>query len=99
MDWRRFFRRNQADAELEQEIDLYLAEEIDENVARGMSLEQATRQARLKFGNPRQVRENLWQQNTVSLIDNAWRASPASSNPTPGNASAKMDFNPRRISS
>ncbi len=73
MSWRRFFRRKQADADLEQEIDLYLAEEIDENVARGMSAEQARREARMKFGNPRQVRERLWQQNTVSLIDNAWR--------------------------
>ena len=27
----------------------------------------------LKFGNPRQVRERLWQRNTVSLIDNLWR--------------------------
>ncbi len=73
MSWRRFFRRKQADADLEQEIDLYLAEEIDENVARGMSPEQARRQARMKFGNPQQVRERLWQQNTVSLLDNAWR--------------------------
>ena len=73
MSWRRFFRRKRADADLEQEIDFFLAEEIGENVARGMSPEQARRQARLKFGNPRQVRESLWQQNTVSLIDNAWR--------------------------
>ena len=41
MSWRRFFRRKRADADLEQEIDLYLAEEIDENVARGMSAERS----------------------------------------------------------
>ena len=29
MSWRRFFRRQRADAELAQEIDLYLAEEIE----------------------------------------------------------------------
>ena len=37
MSWRRYFRRKRADAEVAQEIDLYLAEEIDENLARGMS--------------------------------------------------------------
>src|SRR5271170_3281920 len=73
MSWRGFFRRKRADAELEQEIDFFLAEAIEENVARGLSPERARRQARIKFGNPRQVRESLWQQNTVGLIDNMWR--------------------------
>ena len=41
MSWRRFFRRKRADAELAQEIDLYLAEEIEENLARGMSAERS----------------------------------------------------------
>jgi predicted permease len=72
MSWRRFFRRGRADSELIQEIDLFIAEEIDENIARGMSAAEASRQARLKFGNPRQVRESLWQQNTVALLDSLW---------------------------
>jgi predicted permease len=73
MSWRKFFRRKRADAELAQEIDLYLAEEIDENLARGMSAGEARRRAYLKFGNPQQVREGVWQKNTFSVIDNAWR--------------------------
>jgi predicted permease len=73
MNLRRFFRRSRTDAELGQEIDLYLAEEIDENLARGMSAGEARRQAYVKFGNPQQVRESIWQKNTFSLIDNAWR--------------------------
>src|ERR1700733_1035610 len=72
MSWRRFFLRRRADAELAQEIDLYLAEEIDENLARGMSAEEARRRAYVKFGNPERVREGLWQQNTVKLIDDVW---------------------------
>jgi predicted permease len=72
MSWRRFFRREKADSDLIQEIDLFLAEEIDENMARGLSPEEASRQARLKFGNPRQVRESLWQQNTVAFVDSVW---------------------------
>jgi hypothetical protein len=37
MSLRRFFRRWRSDAELLQEIDTYLTEEIAENMARGMS--------------------------------------------------------------
>ena len=73
MNLRRFFRRWRSDAEFLQEIDTYLTEEIAENVARGMPPEEARRQAHLKFGNPQQVRENLWQQNTIITIDTLWR--------------------------
>jgi putative ABC transport system permease protein len=58
---------------LAQEIELHLAEEIDENLARGMSPVEARRQARLKFGNPLQAREILWQQNTLTGLDNLFR--------------------------
>jgi predicted permease len=73
VSWRRFFRRKQADAELAQEIDSYLAAEIEENLARGMSSGEASRRAYVKFGNPRQVRESIWEMNTFGLIDNLWR--------------------------
>ena len=69
MSWLRFFRRSQADAELREEIDAYLAEETAENIARGVKPEEARRRARIMLGNPRSVRETLWQQNTVSLVD------------------------------
>jgi predicted permease len=73
MSWRRYWRRRGADVVLAQEIDLYLAEEIDENIARGMSPDEARRRAFLKFGSPQQVRENVWQQNSVTLVDSALR--------------------------
>ncbi len=73
MNWRRFFRRKRADAELAQEIDLYLAAEAEENQARGMSASEARRRAYVKFGNPQQVREGVWEANTLTLIDNLWR--------------------------
>jgi predicted permease len=73
MSWRRFFRRGKADAELTEEMESYLGEEMDENIARGMPVEEARRKAYVKLGNPEQVRERLWQQNTVALIDNVWR--------------------------
>jgi putative ABC transport system permease protein len=73
MSWFRFFHRRRSDAELQQEIDVYLAEETAENIARGVKPEEARRQARVKLGNPRSVRETLWQQNTVSLLDTLGR--------------------------
>jgi predicted permease len=69
MSWLRFFRRSRADADLQQEIDAYLAEETAENIARGVKPEEAGRRARVKLGNPQGARETLWQQNTVSLVD------------------------------
>jgi len=53
MSWRRYFRRKRADAELQEEIVSFLAEGMEENIARGMSEEEALRRARIKLGNPR----------------------------------------------
>jgi putative ABC transport system permease protein len=73
MSWRRFFRRGKSDAELQREIDLYLTEEAAENIARGMSPDEARRQARIKLGNPQRLREDLWQQNTIPGLENLGR--------------------------
>jgi hypothetical protein len=73
MSWQNFFQRRREDADLLQEIEVFLSEEIAKNIARGMSPEEARRQARIKFGSPETVRESLWQQNTISLIDSIWR--------------------------
>ncbi len=73
MSWRRFFRRKRADADLVEEIESHIAEEIAENRSRGMSEEEAKRQARIKFGNPASVRESLWRQNTIPSVDNLVR--------------------------
>ena len=64
MSWSRFLRRKRSDAELQDEIETFLAEETAENEARGMSPDEARRQARVKFGNPQKVRESLWTQNS-----------------------------------
>ncbi len=73
MNWHRFFHRKRSDAELQEEIRTYLEEETAENVARGMLPVEARRQARIKLGNPQRVHEELWQQNTVAILDNLWR--------------------------
>ncbi|HLJ78547.1 MAG TPA: ABC transporter permease [Acidobacteriaceae bacterium] len=68
MSWRRFFRRSRADAELNEEMSAHLDAEIEENLARGWSPEEARRAALLKFGNRQQVRETLWSQNTIAWL-------------------------------
>ena len=73
MSSRRFFRRKQSDVELQHEIDLFLAEEIAENVERGMPADEARRQAYLKFGSPRRVHEELWQHNSFSMVESFLR--------------------------
>lgn len=73
MNWKRFFHRRRSDAELQTELDFYVSEEIAENVARGMSPGEARRQAHIKLGNPRIIRERLWQQNTITLTADIWR--------------------------
>ncbi|HEX4321679.1 MAG TPA: ADOP family duplicated permease [Acidobacteriaceae bacterium] len=72
MNWLRFFRRKHEDAELQQEMEAHLVEEIAENLERGMSPAEAQRQARMKFGSAHTVRESLWQQNTLSLDKVLW---------------------------
>jgi predicted permease len=67
MSFGRFFHRRQSDRELLQEMDAHIAEEVADNIARGMSPDEARRQARIKFGSAETVRESLWQQNTLSV--------------------------------
>jgi len=70
MSW---FRRRKADAEVVEEMKSYLAEEMDENIALGMSAKEARRRAYVKLGHPQQMRERLWRQNTIALLDSVWR--------------------------
>jgi putative ABC transport system permease protein len=73
MRWLRLFRRRQEDTEVQEEMVAYLAAETEENVARGMSEEEAMRQAKIKLGNPQNVRESLWRQNSVLFVESLLR--------------------------
>ena len=73
MSMRRLFRRRQSDTDLRQEMEMHLAEEIAEHIERGMTVDEARRQAYVKFGSPRRVREQLWQQNSLPVVDTLWR--------------------------
>jgi predicted permease len=69
----RFFRRGRWDDERARELEVHLAIEADENVARGMSPAEAHDAARRKLGNVTRIREDIYQLNTIGVIDNAWR--------------------------
>lgn len=72
MSLQRLFRRRRKDHEIQAEMDAFLAEETAENLARGMSADEARRRAYVKLGNPESVRESLWEQNSLS-IEKLWR--------------------------
>jgi macrolide transport system ATP-binding/permease protein len=46
MSWLRFLRRKRSDAQLQDEIGTCLAEETADNMARGITLDEARRRAR-----------------------------------------------------
>ncbi len=73
MGLHRFTSRNRRDQDFAEEIESHLAHEVDLNVARGLSPEEARRQARVRFGNPRAVREREWSYRSFPWIDSLWR--------------------------
>src|SRR5579862_7513658 len=80
MSWNKYFRRQRWDADRLQEMEAHIQSEIEDNLAGGMTHEEARRQAYLKFGNPVRVREEIWKMNSVAPLENflrdlryAWR--------------------------
>ncbi|HXJ96350.1 MAG TPA: ABC transporter permease [Terriglobia bacterium] len=73
MNWKCFFRRKLWDAERTHELESYLQIETDENVARGLSPEEARYAARRKLGNPTLVREEIYAMNSPGLLETLWQ--------------------------
>ena len=73
MSWHRFLFRSRWDDTRARELEAHLAIETDEHIARGMTPADARAAARRKLGNTTLVREEIYQMNTVTLIDSAWR--------------------------
>ncbi|HET7695566.1 MAG TPA: ABC transporter permease [Vicinamibacterales bacterium] len=69
----RFLRRGYWDAERARELDSYLAEAIDDNLARGMSLDEARAAARRKLGNPTLIREEIYTMNSLGWLETLWQ--------------------------
>lgn len=70
---RRFMHRSRKDKDFAVEIESHLAHAADELEAQGYSSDEARRRARLRFGNPRTVREREWRYRSSGWCADAWR--------------------------
>jgi predicted permease len=68
MSLRRFMHRARKDEDLAAEIESHLAHQQDANRVRGLDPEEARRQARLSFGNPRSMRERVWRYRSLAWV-------------------------------
>ena len=73
MNWRRFLRRDEADAEQHQELDFYLDVTTKEYIERGMEPSAARAAARRKLGNTMLVREEVYRMNTFTFVEGLLR--------------------------
>jgi predicted permease len=73
MSWTRFFRRRYWDQERARELDAYLEAETDENIARGMSPEEARYAAHRKLGNTTVIREDIYRMNSFGWFETLWQ--------------------------
>ena len=73
MNWRRFFRRGETDAEQRQELDFYIELTTDEYIERGMEPAAARAAARRKLGNTTLIREEVYRMNTFTFLEGALR--------------------------
>jgi putative ABC transport system permease protein len=69
MNWRRFFRRDEEDAEQRRELESYVEITADEYIARGMEPESARQAARRKLGNTTRIREEVYTMNSIGIIE------------------------------
>jgi predicted permease len=73
MGIRRFFRRRYWDEERARELDAYLAHEIDDNLARGMTPDHARAAAHRKLGNATRIREEIYRMNSAGFVETFWQ--------------------------
>ena len=73
MRWSHFLRRKQWDKERAIKLEAYLEIETQENIGRGMPLEQARHAARRKLGNPTLIREEIYRMNTIGFFESLWQ--------------------------
>jgi putative ABC transport system permease protein len=73
MRWRRYWGRSRRDDDLARELEVYLAQETADNIARGMSPDDARFAAQRKLGNVTRVRETVYDMHTLMVLDTLWR--------------------------
>jgi putative ABC transport system permease protein len=71
--WARFWQRSRRDADLRQELDQYIEQETANRIAAGLSPEDARDAAIRKLGNVTRIREDLFEQNSIVVIETLWQ--------------------------
>src|SRR5437016_1783914 len=69
MPWTRFFRRRFWSAERARELESYLDQETDDNIARGMAPAEARFAAQRKLGNTTRIGEEIYRMNTIGFFE------------------------------
>ena len=67
------FLRRKLERELEEEIRSHLEMQIEDNLRQGMSLEDARRAARLRFGGVEEVKEVYRDKSRLRWIESLWQ--------------------------
>ncbi|HVT96555.1 MAG TPA: ABC transporter permease [Acidobacteriaceae bacterium] len=73
MSLRRYWHRQKWDEERALELEAHLEQETSDNLARGMSQQEARRRACMKLGNPTTIREEIWKMNSFVSIEDLGR--------------------------
>lgn len=66
------FHRSQVDREIEAELKSHIEMRTEDNVAAGMSSRQARRDALVRFGNPRMMRERTAESDAALNLESVW---------------------------
>src|ERR1700733_8954650 len=69
--FRAFFRRNDVEAELDEELRYHLERQVEKYIHSGIPPEEAARQARHIFGGPEQIRQQCPEARGTSLLEDA----------------------------
>ena len=67
------FRRSQVDREIAAELESHLAMRIEDNLAAGMTPEEARRNARVRFGNQAATKERVVAEDASLPLSSLWR--------------------------
>ncbi len=73
MRWRRFLERKRRDRDFVQELEAYLAHEIDRNIAGGRNAQEARDAAFRKLGNRTLLQEEIHKMNSLGFIESIWQ--------------------------
>ncbi|HEY3939085.1 MAG TPA: ABC transporter permease, partial [Bryobacteraceae bacterium] len=71
--WQRLWRRGKLEEQLDKELRFHIEQHAAALVARGYSVEEAQRQARLVFGGPEQVKEDCRDARGTRWLEDLWQ--------------------------